>query len=279
MDPTTFSGNTQTNVASDILLNNQNQEQNSSLRLFNINLPAIRCDRGLLYKVVFVVILITFLIINGMYAIMLPKNDNINCYDDKIFNLLESFNNFLHNHKGYRNALLIASSVCIDLVTVSVTLYWLFFTKSWRMISTILMFYGFRAVIQLNFQLKFPEGFIWEYPGFPSLIVNYDKTNDFFYSGHVGMPLIAALEWRKNGYTKPVIFCVFTSCFEAFMLFIGRVHYTIDVIAGVAFAHYFYMINDWLFSTYIDKMLGLQDKQDNKDKKLGEISPIVCDEA
>jgi len=31
-----------------------------------------------------------------------------------------------------------------------------------------------------------PSGYIWHYPGFPSLVVPYAATNDFFFSGHVG---------------------------------------------------------------------------------------------
>ena len=277
MDTTTFSGNNQTNIASNVFL--KQQEQKSSFRLFNIKFPVCRCDRSLLIKAVFVIIVGTFLIINGVYALVMPRNPDLKCLDDKLFTLTAPLNEFFYNNKAYRNALLITSSVCIDLVTITIAFYWLFFTKSWRMIAAILMFYGCRAVIQMVFQFSFPEGFIWEYPGFPSLVVNYDRTNDFFYSGHVGMPLIAALEWRKNGYKMPAIACIFASCFEGFTVFITRVHYTIDIIAGVVFAHYFYMISDWLFSTYIDKMLGLQDKQNNKDKKLGEMSPIVYDEA
>lgn len=43
--------------------------------------------------------------------------------------------------------------------------------------------------------MKKPAGYIWEYPGFPSLVVPYGPTNDFFYSGHMGGSLISTLEW------------------------------------------------------------------------------------
>lgn len=275
MDTTTFSGSNQTNVTSQILLR-QKQEQKSSFRLFNMKLPPFHCDRGLLIKIVFTLVLGTFIIINGVYGFVMPRNPKVQCLDDKLMKLTDPLNDFFANNKPYKNALIITSSVCMDFVTITTALYWLFYTQSWRIIVTVLLFYGCRGIIQFIFQFSFPEGFIWEYPGFPSLVVNYDKTNDFFYSGHVGMPLIAALEWRKNGFTIPAIVCVFVSCLEGFTVFITRTHYSIDIIAGIVFAHYFYLISDWLFSTYIDKRFGLREK---KEKKVGEMTSVVYDEA
>ena len=31
--------------------------------------------------------------------------------------------------------------------------------------------------------MRYPEGFYWEYPGFPSFVVPYGRTSDFFFSG------------------------------------------------------------------------------------------------
>ena len=59
--------------------------------------------------------------------------------------------------------------------------------------------------------MKFPEGYLWEYPGFISLTVPYGKTNDFFYSGHVGGALISTLEWKANGINEMFIFGLLTT--------------------------------------------------------------------
>jgi len=58
--------------------------------------------------------------------------------------------------------------------------------KTWRLPIVMVLFYFTRMVVQKIFLMKFPEGYIWEYPGFPSLTVPYGRTNDFFYSGHIG---------------------------------------------------------------------------------------------
>ena len=42
--------------------------------------------------------------------------------------------------------------------------------------------------------MTLPEGFYWNYPGFPSLFVPYGMTTDFIYSGHVGILIICMME-------------------------------------------------------------------------------------
>jgi hypothetical protein len=50
--------------------------------------------------------------------------------------------------------------------------------------------------------MKFPfsDELEWSSPGFPSLTVAYDKTRDFFYSGHVGGLTLGFCEMGKLRY-------------------------------------------------------------------------------
>jgi hypothetical protein len=93
--------------------------------------------------------------------------------------------------------------------------------------------------------------------------LRYEKNNDFFYSGHVGIPLICGLEFKRNGYLWVLILCIFVSIFEGFVMVSNRAHYGIDVIIGIICAHYFFKItesyiniidNSWMniSETYID---------------------------
>lgn len=43
--------------------------------------------------------------------------------------------------------------------------------------------------------MQFPPGYLWDYPGFPSLVVPYGATNDFFYSGHAGGATLVMFEY------------------------------------------------------------------------------------
>ena len=101
------------------------------------------------------------------------------------------------------------------------------------------------------FQMKFPDGYLWEDPGFPSIAVSYLKTNDFFFSGHAGLPIIMGLEAKKLGYNIIFYFCIFTCLTEVITMIFTRGHYIIDLIAGVVFAHYIYIHVDKYIS-YID---------------------------
>jgi hypothetical protein len=92
--------------------------------------------------------------------------------------------------------------------------------------------------------MKYPEGYLWEYPGFPSIFVSYLKTNDFFFSGHVGLPILVGLECRKLNKTYFMIFSYFTCIVEGITMVLTRGHYIIDIITGMAMAHYFFIVVD-----------------------------------
>jgi hypothetical protein len=86
--------------------------------------------------------------------------------------------------------------------------------------------------------MKFPDGYLWDNPGFPSIMVSYLKTNDFFFSGHCGLPILLLCEYRFLKINYMSLFCIFTFFLEAFTMLSLRGHYSIDVIAGAIFAHY-----------------------------------------
>ncbi len=88
--------------------------------------------------------------------------------------------------------------------------------------------------------MTFPKGFLFEYPGFPSITVSYLKTNDFFYSGHVGMPVILMCEFYFLKRYYMFSFSIFTFFVEFFTMIFLRSHYSIDLISGAIFAHYIF---------------------------------------
>ena len=203
-------------------------------------------------KIGVVVGMLIFLICNSRFAFIL-QSEVVECFTDKIMDLTTPINNFLINNEVWRNALTITSSLMIDISFIGIMVYWILFIRSWRLIVSLLLFYGMRGLIQCFFIFSFPEGYTFKYPGFPSLIVVYTKTSDFFYSGHIGLPLIASLEFNKNGLLAPCIVCLCITLIEgSFMLFV-RAHYSIDIIAGLVFAHYFFMITD-KYIHYVDTL-------------------------
>lgn len=102
--------------------------------------------------------------------------------------------------------------------------------------------------------MRFPEGYLWDYPGFPSLIVPYAMSSDFFFSGHVGFATIALLENYEYKHYFLVAFTAFTIVAESAVMIVTRGHYCIDIIAGVVFAHYIWMLVGYV-SPAIDSKL------------------------
>jgi hypothetical protein len=123
----------------------------------------------------------------------------------------------------------------------------------------------------------YPEGFLWEYPGFPSLTVCYLKTNDFFYSGHVGFPVLAALEFSRHGKSGMAYFALFTMCLETMVMIVTRVHYIVDLLCGMIIAHYIYRIVDD-YVHYVDNSwvsLGDGGKRDARSSDPVELQYVV----
>ena len=121
--------------------------------------------------------------------------------------------------------------------------------------------------------MKYPEGYLWEYPGFPSVTVSYLKTNDFFFSGHVGFPIIIALESHKLNKKYLMVFCLFTSFFEAFTMIVTRGHYIIDIITGMAMAHYFYIVVEKYFN-FMDYYFPME-KTSREINEYSEYKPVL----
>jgi len=102
--------------------------------------------------------------------------------------------------------------------------------------------------------MKFPEGYLWDYPGFPSLFVSYLKSNDFFYSGHVGLPVLQICEFYKIKKYNLIPLSAFIVVLEFFTMIVLRGHYTVDLFAGIIIAHYSFMISDQLIYIVDDYM-------------------------
>jgi hypothetical protein len=79
----------------------------------------------------------------------------------------------------------------------------------------------------------FPDDIVWRTPPIPSLIVPYDRTRDFFFSGHTGIAIILTTEIITFKLPKWIQYLGYLMiAWMPFMLISSRIHYTIDVIAA-----------------------------------------------
>ena len=96
----------------------------------------------------------------------------------------------------------------------------------------------------------------WKNPGFFSFVVPYEHTRDFFYSGHTGGILIATFEAFQLNLNKTGVLALVSAVYMMNMLIVTRVHYVIDVIAGIIFAFWSYRLSK-RYIIYFDKFLNL----------------------
>jgi hypothetical protein len=107
--------------------------------------------------------------------------------------------------------MMIFCGALMDIMVLSCFINWLWRGTSIRLVYAYFAFYGMRAGCMSVYSVEPYEGFYWEYPGFPSLIIAYGETNDFFFSGHIGSCVLCFHEYTKNGWTRARWFCVFTA--------------------------------------------------------------------
>ena len=97
----------------------------------------------------------------------------------------------------------------------------------------ILILFGLRQACQAACTLPAPPGMIWRDPGFPSLLVTYGTSNDFFFSGHTAISVLGALQLAHAAPGWLAAAGVVIAALEAATVIVLRAHYTMDVFAAL----------------------------------------------
>lgn len=161
---------------------------------------------------------------------------------DELFVKTAWINHYFLINIGKRNILLIICSLMMDVCMLVGLFRFATLGTTWRVIMAGIMFYGFRFFLQDIWFVQYPDGYNWGYPGIMSIFVPYGETADFFYSGHVGICMIMYLEFNKEQWHYWSYFALSTMSMQFIMMICLRSHYTVDMISGLIFAHYFFML-------------------------------------
>ena len=196
-------------------------------------------------RAIFVTVALGTAIINSFTGMAIPLN-NVDCMWDGLFELTEPINAFFVANNPSRHLLLIFSSFLIDLQYVYFCIHYMLWGKSARPLIFLSLFYLFRMMIQNIFMMKYPTGMAWDYPGIPSLVISYAYTTDFFFSGHAGIMVFTTLENYKNNNIVMMWLSIFSVFVEFFVMIVLRGHYSIDLISGIVFGHYFWILSNKL---------------------------------
>ncbi len=141
-------------------------------------------------------------------------------------------NAFLHLHPTAANSLLIASSAILDGVAVFLLASWVLGSSVRPFLSLVLVL-GLRQLLQGVVSLPAPPGMIWHYPGFPSLLVTYSVSNDYYFSGHTAIAVTGAIELIRSNRRYLFLPALSIVAFEIGAVIVLRAHYTMDVFTGL----------------------------------------------
>jgi hypothetical protein len=151
---------------------------------------------------------------------------------DGLHTATASANSYLHSHPAAADALLIVSSAIIDLLGIFLLSKWVFRASARPFLGLVIVL-GLRQMTQALVALPAPPNAIWHYPGFPSLLVTYGVANDYFFSGHTAIAVLAATEMARVGRRWLTGLGVVIVVFEVLTVLVLRAHYTMDVVTGI----------------------------------------------
>jgi PAP2 superfamily protein len=173
---------------------------------------------------------------------------------DGLHNLTSSINAHLLAHPKSANALLIASSIIIDMLGIFI-LASAIVGRSITPFLSLLMLFALRQLVQGLCPLPPPEGMIWRHPGFPSLLVTYEVTGDLFFSGHTALAVLGACVIAKSWGRIGIVIGLLIALFEITTVVLLRAHYTMDIFTGLIAALWIWTVAQRL-GPKADKLLS-----------------------
>ncbi|KAH3764975.1 hypothetical protein Pelo_3155 [Pelomyxa schiedti] len=157
--------------------------------------------------------------------------------NDKLVALTAPINAYLHSHPPVASAAQAVSSAVIDATFLSLFVIGALCRSTVRPFLSVFVLMLLRFVAQLLATFPCPADFMWprgQMFGFnvPTLFVDYHPTNDFFFSGHVGSLVVAAIQFAMMDYWWLALFeCI--AVVPVMLLVVSfRVHRGIDVFTA-----------------------------------------------
>lgn len=193
-------------------------------------------------KLLIVIGFIISISIHRIWYVDVDKLPKAVCLYDRLQNWSGPLNSFLLQSSLARHAAIFLTSFYIDCIVIYFMYNWIKTAKTPRLLFSVLLFYGIRALWQGIFSFQFPAGVAFDYPGFPSLMVPYGYTSDFYFSGHVGFLVILTLElshWKSKSLALINWIAV---VLVGIVLLATRGHYSIDLFIGAMFGFYCYRL-------------------------------------
>ncbi len=154
---------------------------------------------------------------------------------DALHDWTESWNDWLQRQPKVADWILRVSSLFIDIFAIFLLAAGVL-GGTLRPFVALLMVFVFRQLCQGLCALPAPPKMIWRHPGFPSLLVTYGVSSDFFISGHTAIAVLGAIEVARILPLWVAVLAGIVAAGEALMVIILRAHYTMDVLGALVAA-------------------------------------------
>jgi hypothetical protein len=155
------------------------------------------------------------------------------CIWDPLHHLLQPLSRHLERNDFLRKILLAIDSIMIDLAILFFGIAWAIYGRTKSFMPSLMIFYAIRALVLNVCQWPLPKLYLFGYPGIPSYFVDYDQTNDLYFSGHCGCLTVMTTDCYFNGRRRWVGFLFLALAYTFFVLALEGGHYTNDMIIGV----------------------------------------------
>lgn len=155
---------------------------------------------------------------------------------DYLIDFFASWNAYFNAAPEMARYATISTSLILDVLFIFLFIFSVF-GKTFRPFVGLFLITILRQFMQWCVVLPKPVGKIWEDPGFPSLVVTYNVSTDYFFSGHTAMAVYMALVLPQFLPIKKVMLMrmLQTSIISVQILFmyVIRGHYTMDIYAAI----------------------------------------------
>jgi hypothetical protein len=167
--------------------------------------------------------------------IVCGMRDNVDSMVDHPFNWALPINAYVQAQEDASpdsRSLLVTSLLMADTLFVMscaiVAMYLILCADDITVIAAMLCNHSARALCFLLVELPKPERIIWRTPGFP------DTENDYFFSGHIGLPIIAAMELWELGFKRTAMAFHAVNVLQVFLFIALQLHYSTQLYSSVS---------------------------------------------
>jgi hypothetical protein len=165
------------------------------------------------------------------------SNGNASCIFDPIHRLVQPISHMIKQSNLLTHVITAVDALMIDIFIFSLSIFYLFTGRNSTILPTMVFFYLVRTVALTLVIFPFPKFYFFENPGIPSFFVNYDRINDFYFSGHTGCTLILIMNSYQNRCKRLLFILVPLFVYTVAVLLLEGIHYTNDIIIGAVCAY------------------------------------------